>query len=86
MNLEEYNYKAIERGKKENIIMGYLIFFGIIAVVCFISKASTNAKFNNYDMDKVSIGKMSMDAGKSKSEIRRNLVNGKYDKDDKWKV
>ena len=43
-------------------------------------------KVNNYDMNKVSYGKMSMDSGKSVGEIKKNLVNGKYDKDDKWKI
>lgn len=66
--------------------MGELIVLIIILVIWGISKANTNAKLDNYDMSKVSIGKMSMDSGKSKSEIRRNLVNGKYDKDDKWKI
>ena len=63
-----------------------LILLLIILAICGISKASTNAKLDNYDMSKVSIGKMSMDSGKSKAEIRRNLVAGKYDKDDKWKI
>lgn len=63
-----------------------LITVIVLLVIWGISRAVTNAKLDNYDMNNVSIGKMSMDSGKSKSEIRRNLVNGKYDKDDKWKI
>ena len=66
--------------------MAELIILIIFLVIWGISRANTNAKLDNYDMSKVSIGKMSMDSGKSKSEIRRNLVAGKYDKDDKWKI
>lgn len=59
----------------------------IIALVgWWIYKANLNSKVDNYDMSKVSLGKMSMDAGKSQTEIRRKLVNGEYDKDDKWKI
>lgn len=58
----------------------------VVLVVWGISRSNTNRKLDNYDMSKVSIGKMSMDSGKSKAEIRRNLVAGKYDKDDKWKI
>lgn len=32
------------------------------------------------------MGKMVMDTGKSPTEIQRNMVAGKYDKDDKWKI
>lgn len=35
---------------------------------------------------KVSIAKISMDAGKSPEYIQRQMVTGKYDKDDEWKV
>ena len=51
-----------------------------------IYKACLNAKVDNYDMSNVSIGKMSMDTGKSQTEIRRKLVNGEYDKDEHWKI
>lgn len=36
-------------------------------------------------MSKVSTGKMAMDSDKSVSEIKRNLINGKYDKDEQWR-
>lgn len=55
-----------------------LVFF---LAIYLISKANLNHKVDNYDMSKVSIGKMAMDAGKSKTEIQRNMVAGKYDKD-----
>lgn len=66
--------------------MAELIMLVIIGAIYFINKWSVDAKLDNYDMSKVSIGKMSMDVGKSQSEIRRNLVNGKYDKDEQWKI
>lgn len=66
--------------------MAELIGLVIIFIIYQISKANVNRRLNSYDMRNVSIGKMSMDSGKSKSEIRKNLVNGKYDKDDKWKI
>lgn len=58
-----------------------LITLGIFIVIYLIGKANLNYKVNNYDMTKVSIGKMSMDAGKSKTEIQKNMVAGKYNKD-----
>lgn len=66
--------------------MAELITLGIFVAIYLIGKASLDHKMDNYDMSKVSIGKMSMDAGKSHAEIRRNMVNGKYDKDNKWKI
>lgn len=66
--------------------MAELITLGIFVAIYLISKASLNNKVNNYDMTKVSIGKMSMDAGKSPTEIQRNMVAGKYDKDNEWKI
>lgn len=66
--------------------MAELIVLIIALVGWWIYKANLNSKVDNYDMSKVSIGKMSMDAGKSKSEIRRKLVNGEYDKDEHWKI
>lgn len=66
--------------------MAELIVLVIIGAIYFINKWIVDAKLDNYDMSKVSIGKMSMDVGKSQSEIRRNLVNGKYDKDEQWKI
>lgn len=61
--------------------MAELITLGIFIVIYLIGKANLNNKVNNYDMTKVSIGKMSMDAGKSKTEIQKNMVAGKYNKD-----
>lgn len=63
-----------------------LIILLIGLVIWGIYKAILNAKVDNYDMSNVSIGKMSMDAGKSQTEIRRKLVNGEYDKDEHWKI
>lgn len=70
--------------KRDNI--AELIILGIFIVIYLISKANLNHKVNNYDISKVSTGKMAMDAGKSYTEIQRNMVAGKYDKDDKWKI
>lgn len=66
--------------------MAELITLGIFIVIYLIGKANLNHKVDNYDISKVSIGKMAMDAGKSHTEIQRNMVAGKYDKDDKWKI
>lgn len=66
--------------------MAELITLGIFIVIYLIGKANLNHKVDNYDMSKVSMGKMAMDAGKSHTEIRKNLVAGKYNKDDKWKI
>lgn len=66
--------------------MAELIMLIIIGAIYFINKWSVDARLENYDISKVSIGKMAMDTGKSKFEIRRNLVNGKYDKDDEWRI
>lgn len=63
-----------------------IIVLLIILAIWGISKAVTNAKLDNYDMSKVSIGKMAMDSDKSYAEKRRNLVAGKYDKDEHWKI
>ncbi len=62
--------------------LGGIIVFGGFLLLQY----SLENKVDNYDMKKVSTGKMAMDAGKSKSEIKRNLVNGKYDKDSNWKI
>lgn len=66
--------------------MAELILIGVIIAAYIINKINLNHKVDNYDMTKVSIGKMAMDAGKSHTEIQRNMVAGKYDKDDKWKI
>ncbi len=56
-----------------------IIVFGGIALW---QKAKINSKFEHYDPSNVSIGKMAQDAGKSKYEIKKNMMAGKYDKDD----
>lgn len=66
--------------------MGKLIVVGFFIAIYLISKANLERKVDNYDMSKVSTGKMAMDAGKSHTEIKRNMVAGKYDKDDEWKI
>lgn len=63
-----------------------LIVVGIIVTIVLISKANLNHKVDNYPINKVSIAKMSMDAGKSPGYIQRQMVAGKYDKDDEWKI
>ncbi len=64
-----------------------LIGLGILILIYVVCKNIFENKLNNYNMSKISHGKMAMDAGKkSPSEIRRNLVAGKYDKDDEWKI
>ena len=65
--------------------MAELIVIGIFVAVYFIVKARLESKVNHYDMSKVSIGKLAMDSDKSKAEIQRNLVGGKYDKDGAWR-
>ena len=65
--------------------MAELIVIGIFVAVYFIVKARLESKVNHYDMSKVSIGKLAMDSDKSQNEIKRNLVNGKYDKDGAWR-
>lgn len=63
-----------------------LIVVGIIVTIVLISKADLHHKVDNYPIDKVSIAKMSMDAGKSPEYIQRQMVAGKYDKDNEWKI
>lgn len=46
----------------------------------FVWYLNRESKVNNYDMSKVSMGKMAMDAGKSPDVIKNNLISGKYDK------
>ena len=58
------------------------IVFGLI--LFRIYKIET--RMQNKNPNDVSIGKMSMDSGKSVWEIRRKYGNGDYDKDDKWKI
>lgn len=63
-----------------------LIVVGIIVTIVLISKADLHHEVDNYPINKVSIAKMSMDAGKSPEYIQRQMVAGKYDKDDEWKI
>lgn len=66
--------------------MAELIIIVFLVAVYLMNKANLNRKVDNYDISKVSMGKMAMDAGKSPKEIQKNMVAGKYDKDDKWKI
>lgn len=66
--------------------MAELIIIVFLVAVYLMNKTNLNRKVDNYDMSKVSMGKMAMDADKSPKEIQKNLVAGKYDKDDKWKI
>ncbi len=62
--------------------MADFIGFIILVVIYLVYKFVQNVKFDSYDMSKVSSAKMVQDSikGASTSEIRRNLVKGKYDK------
>lgn len=61
--------------------MGDLIGLIILAAIYFISKAKLENKVDNYPIDKISIAKIGMDAGKSPDYIKRKMVSGAYDKD-----
>lgn len=61
--------------------MTTIITLIICAIIWGISKASLEHRVDNYPISKVDSSKMAADAGKSYTEIRRNMVNGKYDKD-----
>lgn len=56
----------------------------IIWIAClYYPSWNTNRKFYNYDMNRVDANKELLDATKNNlkpSEVRRNIVNGKYDK------
>lgn len=58
----------------------------LIIVLFVIPKHSVNSRLENYDMKKVSMGKMAMDSHLSPAQKRANTVAGKYDKDDTWKI
>lgn len=60
--------------------METLIGLIVFAIIWGISKASLEHKVDNYPISRVDTSKMAMDAGKSYTEIKRNMVNGKYDK------
>lgn len=66
--------------------MAIIIAIIIAAVVLKIKKESVNVKMDNYDMSKVSIGKMAVDKETNPAKIRQNLVNGKYNKDENWRI
>lgn len=60
-------------------IIGILILIGIFVIPNWI----TNQKLDTYDMSKVDTSKMISDKVKnnlSDMQVRRNTVNGKYDK------
>lgn len=65
---------------------GGLIVLIIFYVLYKLSKLETNKKFDNYDMTKVSLKKISENAGKSEAYKRAKMVRGCYDKDDEWKI
>lgn len=61
------------------------LLLGIILLVCIcvVPNWVTNSKLDNYDMSKVDTSKMISDKARnnlSDMQIRRNVVNGKYDK------
>lgn len=63
--------------------MGTLI--GIIILICIFAVPNwiTNSKLDTYDMSKVDTSKMVSDKVRnnlSDMQVRRNVVNGKYDK------
>lgn len=63
-----------------------LVVIIVFIIIYAIYKANLNHKVDNYPINKVSIAKMSMDAGKSPKYIQRQMVAGKYDKDNEWKI
>lgn len=63
---------------------GELIFLIIFFVVYKILATEQANKAKNYDYRKVSMGKLAMDHGKSKRYKYNKMINGGYDKDDKW--
>ena len=60
--------------------MELLITLIVLGVMYGISKASLEHKVDNYPISRVDTSKMARDAGKSYTEIKRKMVNGKYDK------
>ena len=61
------------------------LWIGILLVVMYfvVPNWVTNKKLDNYDMSKVDTSKMLGDKVKnnlSDMQVRRNVVNGKYDK------
>lgn len=59
-----------------------IIMLGIYLAI----KVSVERKVDNFPTDNLSIGKMTMDAGKSKSYIKNKMIKGEYNKDEHWKI
>lgn len=57
----------------------FICIFGFIAYI-IVRNAIVDSKLKNVDFTKVNTTKMAMDSGKSYYEIKKNLVNGKYNK------
>lgn len=43
-------------------------------------------KFDSYSTKNVSIGKLALDTKSSPRQVRRNMMAGKYDKDEHFKI
>lgn len=65
---------------------GGLIVLIIFYVLYKLNKRETNKKVEYYDFNKISIGKLAQDTGKSEAYKRAKMVCGGYDKDDKWEI
>ena len=63
-------------------LVALILFFVVYKVI--VSSTATQAK--NYDYRKVSMGKMAMDHDKSQYYRNQKMINGGYDKDDKWRI
>lgn len=61
--------------------MAAILTIAIFAIIIAVSNGSLNNKVDHYDNNRVNPSRMNMDVihGKSAHEIRRNMVNGKYD-------
>ena len=66
--------------------MADLIVLAIVVGIYLWDKISLETKVDNYPISKVSVTKLGMDAGKSPDYIKRQMVQGKYDKDDKNRI
>ena len=60
--------------------METIIALVICAIIWGVSQSIFDHRVDNYDISKVDSSKMAADAGKSYTEIQRNMINGKYDK------
>lgn len=71
-------------------VLGLII--GLIFVIALSSgmqsRNTVNKKFQEYDMSKVSVGKLAIarNKGASTYEIRKGIIEGKYNKDDQFKL